>query len=93
MRNKFRFGAILAILGCGIMMLSCMSNGSKKGKSSTTGWNYNDPNFGGFTVSNVKDQKVGPGLVAIEGGTFTMGATQENVYYEWDNNPRQVTVS
>ena len=42
---------------------------------------------------SVKEQKVGPGLVAIEGGTFTMGATQENVYYEWDNTPRQVTVS
>ena len=93
MRNKFRFGAILAILGCGIMMFSCSTNGSKKGKSSTTGWNYNDPNYGGFHVTDSKEQKVGPGLVAIEGGTFTMGATQENVYYEWDNTPRQVTVS
>lgn len=93
MRNKFRFGAILAILGCSVMMFSCMSNHSKKGKSSTTGWNYNDPNYGGFYVSDVKEQKVGPGLVAIEGGTFTMGATQENVYYEWNNTPRQVTVS
>lgn len=93
MRNKFRFGAILAIMGCGIMMFSCMTNNSKGGKSSTTGWNYNDPNYGGFTVSNKKEQKIGPGLVAIEGGTFTMGATQENVYYEWDNTPRQVTVS
>ena len=93
MRNKFRFGAILAILGCSVMMFSCMSNHSKKGKSSTTGWNYNDPNYGGFYVSDVKEQKVGPGLVTIEGGTFTMGATQENVYYEWNNTPRQVTVS
>ena len=100
MRNKFRFGAILAILGLSIVLVSCGSFGGKKsgksgksGKSSTTGWNYNDPNYGGFKVSNVKEQKVGPGLVAIEGGTFTMGATQENVYYEWDNTPRQVTVS
>ena len=93
MRNNFRFGAILAILGCSIMMFSCMTNNSKKGRSSTTGWKYNDPNYGGFTVSDIKEQKVGPGLVAIEGGTFTMGATQENVYYEWDNTPRQVTVS
>jgi formylglycine-generating enzyme required for sulfatase activity len=97
MRNKLRFGAILAILGCSIVLVSCGSFGGNKskksGKSSTTGWNYNDPNYGGFTVSSVKEQKVGPGLVAIEGGTFTMGATQENVYYEWDNTPRQVTVS
>lgn len=96
MRNKFRFGAILAILGCSIVMISCGNFGKKSnkaGKSSTTGWNYNDPNYGGFYVTNTKEQKVGPGLVAIEGGTFTMGATQENVYYEWNNTPRQVTVS
>ena len=96
MRNKLRFVAILAVICCGIVMVSCGSfgkNSKNAGKSSTTGWNYNDPNFGGFTVSSVKEQKVGPGLVAIEGGTFTMGATQENVYYEWDNTPRQVTVS
>ncbi len=97
MRNKLRFGAILAVLGFSIVLVSCGSFGGNKskksGKSSTTGWNYNDPNYGGFTVSNSKEQKVGPGLVAIEGGTFTMGATQENVYYEWDNTPRQVTVS
>lgn len=97
MRNKLRFGAILAVLGFSIVLVSCGSFGGKKskksGKSSTTGWNYNDPNMGGFTVASSKEQKVGPGLVAIEGGTFTMGATQENVYYEWDNNPRQVTVS
>ena len=96
MHRKFRFSAILAIFCCSILLVSCGSfgkNNGKAGKSSTTGWNYNDPNYGGFTVSNVRDQKPGPGLVAIEGGTFTMGATQENVYYEWDNTPRQVTVS
>ena len=96
MHRKFRFSAILAIFCCSILLVSCGSfgkNNGKAGKSSTTGWNYNDPNYGGFTVSNVRDQKPGHGLVAIEGGTFTMGATQENVYYEWDNTPRQVTVS
>ncbi|MBO6057214.1 MAG: SUMF1/EgtB/PvdO family nonheme iron enzyme [Bacteroidales bacterium] len=78
------------------MLVSCGSfgkNNNKAGKSSTTGWNYNDPNYGGFNVTKATTQKTGPGLVPIEGGTFTMGATQENVYYEWDNTPRQVTVS
>lgn len=97
MRRKLRTSAILAIFCCSILLVSCGTFGSKKAnntqKSSTTGWNYNDPNYGGFSVSDSKDQKAGPGLVAIEGGTFTMGATQENVYYEWDNAPRQVTVS
>ena len=96
MHKKLRFGVILAVICCCSLLVSCglfSKKGGKSGKSSTTGWNYNDPDFGGFTVSDIKEQKTGPGLVAIEGGTFTMGATQENVFYEWDNTPRQVTVS
>lgn len=95
MHKKLRLSVILAIFCCSIMLVSCGSFGKNKkaGKSGTTGWNYNDPNYGGFYVTDSPNQKTGPGLVAIEGGTFTMGATQENVYYEWNNTPRQVTVS
>lgn len=96
MRKRFSLVAIVAVLSCSFLMVSCGSFGSKKskaGKSSSTGWNYNDPNYGGFYVTKSREQKAGPGLVAIEGGTFTMGSTQENVYSEWDNTPRQVTVS
>ncbi|MBE0651159.1 MAG: SUMF1/EgtB/PvdO family nonheme iron enzyme [Bacteroidales bacterium] len=32
-------------------------------------------------------------MVFIEGGTFTMGATEETPFPEWDNQPRQVTVN
>ena len=97
MHKKLKLGAILAVVCCCLLLVSCgkfkKKGGTSSGKSNTTGWNYNDPEFGGFTVSEIKEQKTGPGLVAIEGGTFTMGATQENVFYEWDNSPRQVTVS
>ena len=60
--------------------------------SQTTGWNYNDPINGGFEVAEINDQEIGPGLVAIEGGTFVMGATTDNLTYSWDNVPRKVTV-
>lgn len=90
MRKNFRFVAILAILCGSVIMASC---GKNVQKSRTTGWNYNDPNYGGFYVTDTPEQQTGPGLVPIEGGTFAMGNTQENVYYEWDNAPRQVTVS
>lgn len=72
-----------------ILLVSC----NNKQSSRTTGWNYNDPENGGFYIVDSPEQITGPGLVAIEGGTFTMGSTVENVYYEWNNNPRQVTVS
>jgi formylglycine-generating enzyme required for sulfatase activity len=29
----------------------------------------------------------------VEGGTFTMGATQEDVTYEWNSVPRRITVN
>lgn len=66
---------------------------SKKEQSSATGWNYNDKNEGGFSVAKPKDLQLGPGLVFVQGGTFTMGATQEDVMGDWNNVPRRVTVN
>lgn len=61
--------------------------------SSVTGWNYNDKNMGGFQKSPVQEQSTGPGLVFVQGGTFTMGAADEDVMGDWNNVPRRVTVS
>ena len=62
-------------------------------KSSMTGWNYNDKNMGGFNQSPMREQSTGPGLVFVQGGTFTMGATEDDVMGDWNNVPRRVTVS
>lgn len=78
------------------MLYSCGGNQdlTSTGKaSSTTGWDYNDPANGGFEVKNAVEQETGPGLVLIEGGTFTMGRVQDDVMYEWNAVPRRVTVS
>jgi len=76
-----------------LIILAMSSCGGKKGKSSATGWNYNDPKWGGFEVADFKGQDTGPGLVLIEGGTFVMGNTEQDVMYEYHNVPRRVTVS
>lgn len=65
----------------------------KKESSSTTGWKYNDQKWGGFEKVDYDGQVTGPNLVLIEGGTFTMGLTDQDVTYEWNNVPRRVTVS
>ena len=39
------------------------------------------------------DQETGPGLLLVEGGTFTMGRTEQDVMYDWNNRPARVTVS
>lgn len=62
-------------------------------RSPVTGWAYNDPDNGGFEKVPYEEQETGPGLVLIEGGTYTMGRTEQDVTYEWNNVPRRVTVS
>ena len=64
-----------------------------KEKSSVTGWNYNDSKNGGFEVTKYQGQETGPGLVYVQGGTFMMGNTEQDVMYEYHNVPRRVTVS
>ena len=64
-----------------------------KEKSQTTGWNYNDSKNGGFESVEYAGQETGPGLVFIEGGTFSMGRVEQDVRYDWDNIPRRATVS
>ncbi|MFN8165822.1 MAG: SUMF1/EgtB/PvdO family nonheme iron enzyme [Bacteroidia bacterium] len=64
-----------------------------KEKSSVTGWNYNDPKNGGFEVVPYDEQETGPGLVLVEGGTFSMGRTEQDITLDWNNIPRRVTVS
>ena len=80
---------LLGVISISVLTTSCNS----KQTSRTTGWEYNNPENGGFEVAEVPKQIAGPGLILIEGGTFTMGATEENPFYEWNNEPRKVTVS
>jgi gliding motility-associated lipoprotein GldJ len=83
------------LLSCAAALASC-KNGlfgkNKKEKSEVTGWNYNDKNMGGYQVAKSKEQNTGPGLVFVQGGTFTMGQTEEDVMGDWTNIPRRVTV-
>jgi gliding motility-associated lipoprotein GldJ len=74
-----------------VFLASCSLFGSKE-VSRTTGWEYNDPLWGGYEVAQAAQQITGPGLVFIEGGTFVIGATQQNLLFDWDNIPRRVTV-
>jgi len=87
MRFNKIFPAFTLILSI-VIFASC-----KKESSRSTGWEYNNPKNGGFEVKQYAEQQTGPGLVFIEGGTFTMGQTQDDVMFDWNNQPRRVTVS
>lgn len=55
---------------------------------------YNNKLNGGFEVNNKVKAGPGPGLIAIEGGTFVMGGSlSQDLGYEFDNVRRRVTVA
>lgn len=82
----------ITLFALSIGLVSC-GKGGKSEYSSATGWKYNDEKWGGFEKSQVEGQIAGPNLVLIEGGTFTMGQTDQDVMSRWDAIPRRVTVS
>ncbi|KIA85394.1 gliding motility lipoprotein GldJ [Flavobacterium sp. AED] len=65
-------------------LASCSKKSSSKNASRATGWNV-DSKKG----SSSKKQEAGPGLVFVEGGTFTMGKVEDDVMHDWNNTPTQ----
>jgi len=101
---KLKF--VLGLCGIAVLMTSCPSGiGSKLGgslggkpnsvnvgsSSSVTGLAYNQK--AGFQVDKkFTGQLIGPNLVFIEGGRFTMGSIEEDVMGTHDNIERTVSV-
>ena len=79
------FGIALAAT---LVLSSCT-----KETSSATGWEFNNFKNGGFEKFDAKEQEAGPGLVMIEGGTFTMGRTEQDVMSDWNARASRVTVA
>lgn len=65
---------------------SC-KNSSSKNVSRATGWKINAKEGGFQYNSDFKEQATAPGLVFIEGGTFTKGQVQDDVMHDWNNTP------
>ncbi len=79
----------LILLAAGLITLGSCS----KERSPVTAWEYNNTKNGGFEVVPYEEQETGPGLVLVQGGTFTMGRAEQDVTYDWNTIPRRVTVS
>jgi gliding motility-associated lipoprotein GldJ len=89
MKSKINNFKVLSIF----VVVTVFLGACQKERSATTGWNQNDSKNGGFEVSSWVGQETGPGLVFVEGGTFTMGRVEQDVRYDWDNISRRATVS
>ena len=82
----YRILLVLALLS---VFTSCKKSSSSKNSSRATGWQIN-AREGGFQYNTqFKEQETAPGLVFIEGGTFTMGRVNDDVMHDWNNTPNQ----
>ena len=68
-----------------LLVFSCGGNNTSRG----TGWDINSKK-GGFQYNvDFDEQETGPGLVFVEGGTFTKGQVQDDVMHDWNNTPNK----
>lgn len=71
------------------LFVGCNKTRDYKNSSRATGWKMNAKE-GGFQYDpQTKEQETGPGLVFVEGGTFTMGRVQDDPMHDWNNSPNQ----
>jgi len=86
-RSRLRNFSLLTITVS--MLFACGGNN----ESSATGWKINEEENGGFEAAiDYQEQETGPGLVYVEGGTFTMGRVQDDVMRDWNNTPQKIHV-
>lgn len=86
MRINLLFKNFTLIVFTALIITSC---GNNRNESRATGWGINSKK-GGFEYNlEFDDQETGPGLVFIEGGTFTKGQVQDDVMHDWNNAPNK----
>ncbi len=85
MKNCYKFSISVLILFFLINLTFISCGKSSNFKSPATGWNVNDKKGGFYFNTNYKKQTIAPGMVLIEGGTFTKGKIQDDVLNEQTN--------
>jgi gliding motility-associated lipoprotein GldJ len=61
----------------------------KKGGSRATGWKINSKEGGFQYNTEYEEQETAPGMVFVEGGTFTKGQVNDDPMHDWNNSPNQ----
>ncbi len=80
---------MLAISAFLLALASCSKSADYKSTSRGTGWSITGKDGGFKANTDYVEQETGPGLVFVEGGTFTMGKVQDDVMHDWNNSPNQ----
>ncbi|MBT3872193.1 MAG: gliding motility lipoprotein GldJ [Flavobacteriaceae bacterium] len=87
-KNKLALKLFILLIST-TFLVSCNKSRNYNDSSRATGWKMNAKE-GGFQYSpDKKEQETGPGLVFVEGGTFTMGRVQDDPMHDWNNSPNK----
>ncbi|SHJ16898.1 protein involved in gliding motility GldJ [Mesonia phycicola] len=87
---RFNFALkIMLFVAFTTTIVSCNKSKDYKDNSRATGWRLDGRDGSMKYQTDYQGQETGPGLVFIEGGTFTMGRVQDDVMHDWNNNPTQ----
>ncbi|WP_111879704.1 gliding motility lipoprotein GldJ [Aequorivita sp. CIP111184] len=88
LRKNLAFKLFITVIAASLFV-GCNKTRDYKDSSRATGWKMNAKE-GGFQYNpKSKEQETGPGLVFVEGGTFTMGRVQDDPMHDWNNSPNQ----
>lgn len=88
LRKNLALKLFIAVIAA-TLFVGCNKTRDYKNSSRATGWKMNAKE-GGFQYNpESKEQETGPGLVFVEGGTFTMGRVQDDPMHDWNNSPNQ----
>ncbi len=88
LRKNLAFKLFVTVIAASLLV-GCNKTRDYKNSSRATGWKMNAKE-GGFQYDpKNKEQETGPGLVFVEGGTFTMGRVQDDPMHDWNNSPTQ----
>ena len=83
---------VLIIFLSSTLFTGCSNNNLFKNNnniSQATGWKISTKDGGFKNKKSYKGQVTGPGLVFVEGGTYTKGNVQDNIMHDWNNTPTQ----
>ncbi|MDR0971014.1 MAG: SUMF1/EgtB/PvdO family nonheme iron enzyme [Bacteroidales bacterium] len=83
------FTKVIFCLGIVALLFGCKG----KNVSPTTGWKYDDPQWGGYESPRPPTHLDPNGMVFVEGGSYVMGQVTDNVRYDWDNQPRRASIT
>lgn len=79
---------VLAAMGL-LAVVACDNSRNYNKVSRGTGWNLTGKDALINIQTDYREQDAAPGLVYIDGGTFTMGRVQDDPMKDWNNTPNQ----